>query len=131
MSPSNTDTSGGTRYSEGKPGGWWYAPLGGLELVAPVWEMGADKYAPRDWAQGQLYSTLMNSLSRHIVAMWTLGPKARDAESGCYHAAHACWNLLCLLTFMNDGRDDLDDITPVWDLNTEEYKEWTASQSSQ
>ena len=69
MSPSNTDTSGGTRYSEGKPGGWWYAPLGGLELVAPVWEMGADKYAPRDWAQGQLYSTLMNSLSRHIVAM--------------------------------------------------------------
>jgi hypothetical protein len=108
----NTEKSGGTRYSLGKPAGWWYAPLLGLKLVAPVWEGGAKKYAPRDWAEGQSYSTLIDCAQRHWLEVLHRGPQARDEESGHLHLAHTAWNILCLLTFMYLNRDDLDDVTP-------------------
>lgn len=117
----NTDTSGGTRYSEGKPAGWWYAPLAGLKLVAPVWEMGARKYAPMDWRQGQNFSTLIDCAMRHSMAIMQEGPWARDPESGHYHAGHVAWNWLALLTFMALDRRDLDDITPYQGVNAETF----------
>lgn len=110
----NTDESGGTRYSDGKPAGWWYAPILGLRLVAKVWEMGAEKYAPKDWAVGQSFSTLLDCAMRHTLEVMHRGPWARDPESGQYHAAHVAWNWLTLLTFMELERHDLDDCTK-WD----------------
>lgn len=110
----NTERSGGTRYSEGKPAGWWYAPLKGLELVVPVAKSGGEKYAPKDWLVGQSYSTLLDCAMRHMIAVMHHGPKAKDEESGHLHLAHACWNLLALLTFIAMGRDDLDDVS-IWD----------------
>lgn len=117
----NTDTSGGTRYSQGKPAGWWYAPLAGLKLVAPVWEVGAEKYAPMDWRSGQSFSTLVDCAMRHSMAVMEHGPWSRCAESGYYHAAHAAWNWLALLTFMAQGRTDLDDITPYQGVTAADY----------
>lgn len=108
----NTEKSGGTRFSAGKPSGWWYGVLYGLRLVARVWERGAEKYAPMDWKAGQSFSTLLDCAMRHSLEVMHRGPWAKDAETGCYHAAHACWNWLCLLTFMEDERHDLDDVTP-------------------
>lgn len=108
--PKNTEDAGGSRYSEGKPAGWWYAPIYGLQLVADVWEYGAKKYAPMDWKEGQSFSTLLDCAMRHTLDVLHKGPYARDPESGAYHAAHACWNWLCLLTFMSLGRDDLNDV---------------------
>lgn len=111
----NTETSGGTRYAEGKVGGFWYLPIKGLRLVAQVATMGAGKYAPRDWANGQSFSTLLDCTMRHLMAVLESGnPWLRDSESGFYHLAHACWNVLCLLTFLAEGRVDLDDVS-VWD----------------
>jgi hypothetical protein len=108
----NTDEkSGGTRYSAGKPAHWWAMPLGGLRLVAQVTEYGSKKYAPLDWKIGQSYSTLIDCTFRHLVAMVTDGVYSKDEESGMYHAAHAAWNLLTLLTFMGEKRYDLDDVT--------------------
>lgn len=121
--PKNTDTSGGTRFSEGKPKFYCF-PVMGLNEVARVAERGAEKYAPFDYRQGQNYSTLVNSAFRHMVALVYGGPKARDPETGLLHAAHAAWNLLALCGFLEEGRDDLDDITPVMDMNTAEYKEY-------
>lgn len=117
----NTDASGGTRYSEGKPGGWWFAPLLGLRLIAPVWEMGASKYAPKDWQEGQSYSTLMDCAMRHMLQVMHHGVQARDPESGHLHLAHVGWNILCLLTFIELGRDDLDDTT-MWNGVTAEHR---------
>ena len=112
MTTINTEKSGGTRFSKGKPGGWWYAPLYGLRLVAPVWMEGADKYAPRDWAEGQSFSTLVDCAMRHMLEICERGPWAKDPESGNYHAAHVVWNLLTLLTFIALGRgEEMDDIT--------------------
>ena len=110
----NTESAGGTRYSHGKPSGWWYAPLKGLELVMPVAKAGADKYAPKDWLVGQSYSTLLDCAMRHMLQVLHFGVNARDHETQHLHLAHAAWNILALLTFMALGRDDLDDITR-WD----------------
>lgn len=107
----NTERVGiGSRYSAGKPAGWWHAPLLGLRLVAPVWQSGAEKYAPMDWREGQSFSSLIDCAMRHMLAVVDGGPLARDPESGHYHAAHAAWNLLTLLTFVVLGRDDLNDV---------------------
>lgn len=115
--PPNTEATGGTRYATGKPGGWWYAPIYGLKLVAPVWEGGAEKYAPLDWAEGQSHSTLIDCAQRHWLEVLLNGVWARDPESGHLHLAHAAWNILCLLTFMALGREDLDDVTPYRGVN--------------
>lgn len=107
----NTEKAGGTRYSQGKPGGWWYAPIYGLRLVAEVWQRGAEKYAPMDWKNGQSFSTLLDCASRHWLEVVEHGPWARDPETGAYHLAHLAWNVLTLLTFMALERHDLDDVS--------------------
>jgi len=119
----NTDESGGTRYSEGKPGGWWFAPLYGLKLVSPVWEAGGAKYAPMDWRCGQSFSTLFDCMMRHLIEVQQKGIWSRDPDLGTYHLANAAWNLLCLLTFMALDRHDLDDITPYEGVTAVEYHE--------
>ena len=107
----NTEQSGGTRFSEGKPGMWWAIPMKGLRLIAEVTMRGSKKYAPLDWACGQSYSTLIDSASRHWIEVLTDGPLSRDEESGLYHLAHCAWNILCLLHFIEQGREDLDDVS--------------------
>ncbi len=119
----NTESSGGTRFSEGKPGGWAYMPLFGLNLISPVSTGGAKKYAPEDWREGQSFSTLYNAMWRHLLATQEHGIWARDPATGCYHLAHAGWNLLTLLTFMALGRTDLDDITPWRGVTTAQKTE--------
>ena len=118
----NTDTSGGTRYSAGKPGMWWAIPLKGLRLVARVTMHGSKKYAPLDWACGQSYSTLLDSASRHWLEVLTSGPLARDEESDQLHLAHCAWNILCLLHFIEEDRFDLDDVSE-WQGVTTAMKE--------
>jgi hypothetical protein len=108
----NTEKAGGTRYSAGKPGMFWAIPLYGLRLIARVTEAGARKYAPRDWFEGQSFSTLIDCTSRHWLEVCTRGPWAKDEDTGCYHLAAVGWNVLCLLTFMELERYDLDDVTP-------------------
>lgn len=107
----NTESAGGTRYSENKPSMWWAMPLAGLREVARVTEYGSGKYAPLDWAEGQGFSTLVDCMARHFVELVEKGVWSRDAESGQLHMAHLTWNALCLLTFIGDSRYDLDDIT--------------------
>lgn len=121
--PENTETAGGTRYSAGKPAGWWYVPMYGLRLVARVAMHGAEKYAPMDWRNGQSFSTLFDCMMRHLLEVQERGPYAQDEDTGCYHLAHAAWNILALLTFMALGRRELDDITP-WQGVTAAEAEW-------
>jgi hypothetical protein len=123
MSDTNTETAGGTRFSEGKPGMWWAAPLYGLRLVAKVTEAGSGKYAPRDWYEGQSFSTLLDSMFRHTLDVMLYGPTSRDEETGLYNLAHAAWNILALLTFLEEGREEeLDDVTPWFGVTTQEKR---------
>jgi len=117
------ETAGGTRFNRGKPSDWWAIPLYGLKLVAKVTKAGSEKYAPRDWREGQSFSTLIDSMSRHYIEVMERGPWSRDPENGCYHIAQMVWNALCLLTFMALGRRDLDDVSPWYGVTTAEKRE--------
>jgi len=120
---SDTEQAGGTRYSEGKPTPMWTPALGILE-VARVTEYGNRKYAPLDWWAGQSFSTLIGSASRHLFAMLVYGPLSRDKESGLLHAAHCAWNLLCLLHFVYEGREEeLDDLSKWIGVTAAQKKE--------
>ncbi|KPJ96760.1 MAG: hypothetical protein AMS18_00460 [Gemmatimonas sp. SG8_17] len=118
----NTEKTGGTRYSQGKQGGWWFIPLRGLNEVAKVSVAGALKYAPLDWAEGQSFSTLLDCMFRHVLKVMEGGPKVIDEDTGAYHLACAAWNILCLLTFINQGRTDLDDVTPWYGVSASDAK---------
>ena len=107
----NTEKAGGTRYAAGKPSHFWCLPLSGLRLVARVAALGAKKYAPFDWAEGQSFSTLLDCTWRHLLEVMEKGVWARDSESDEWHVAHCAWNILCLLHFMATGQDHLDDVT--------------------
>ena len=125
----NTDKSGGTRYSAGKPGRFWCAPLYGLRLVSKVWTAGGDKYAPLDWQQGQSFASLFDCMSRHWLAVVQFGVWAKDdgdGGTGAYHLAALTWNALCLLTFMALGRDDLDDMSGWRGMTAADAAHWRA-----
>lgn len=125
----NTETAGGTRFNEGKPGQWWAVPLYGLRLVARVTEYGSEKYAPRDWYEGQSFSTLLDSGFRHYLEALHRGPLARDPDTGerdeeqAYHLAQAAWNLLTLLTFIEEGRaEEVDDVSDWYGVTVREKR---------
>lgn len=97
----------------------YHLPALGTDEVCRVSEMGAMKYAPLDWEQGQKFSTLMSSSMRHAQKCLAFGPLAKDPESNLYHIGHWLWNILCLLDEFMQGRHvDLDDITPWQGVTT-------------
>ena len=74
----------------------WYAmPLSILKPLADVFAAGEKKYAtfnclqPFDDPDRRFWDATM----RHLEAC-QLDPLAKDEETGCYHAAQACFNLL-------------------------------------
>ena len=84
----------GLKHDEGKLD-WHALPLELVELLVPVAVNGANKYGrhsilqPIEDAGPRHYSATM----RHLSAC-QLDPLAIDQESGCYHAAHAAYDLL-------------------------------------
>ena len=87
----------GLKHDEGKLD-WHALPLELVELLVPVALNGASKYGrhrilqPIEDAGPRHYSATM----RHLSAC-QLNPLAIDPESGCYHAAHAAYDLLARL----------------------------------
>jgi len=104
----NTETAGGTRYSEGKKR-ITIAPFLGFQAVMEVAEYGAGKYSDNDWRAGQSWSTLINSTFRHLLKILT--DETYDEESGLPHAAHAAWNMCTMCHFIIEGSEgQLDDL---------------------
>jgi len=115
LDDTNTEKAGGSRFSSGKPGGWWYAPLRGLVLVSKIWAGGAGKYSPMDYKNGQSYSTLLDCAFRHFLIVLDRGPWAECADDhnydgrckpDCLHVGHLVWNILTLMYFMVNPDDD-------------------------
>jgi|SRR3979411_1214367 len=78
-----------------------------LEETARVMDFGANKYAAHNWRKGLSYSRLIAATLRHVIAI--NDGEDLDPETGLMHAAHATCELMFLLRFQLDGRDDLDD----------------------
>lgn len=102
------------RFNDHKPKmhnlGYFYP---GLEEVMRVCEFGETKYSKGNFMLGEdkPLSEYLDAALRHTLKA---SNSAFDSESGCYHAAHAVWNLLELLTRQRSLalKDDVTDVVP-------------------
>lgn len=81
-------------------------PLQGLEDAARVFEYGAQKYAPWNWAKGMAWSVPIGCMMRHLMAIQR--GEEIDPESGLPHIGHLMCNALMLATFRHtypEGND--------------------------
>lgn len=81
-------------------------PTESLFAVAEVLTFGASKYGEHNWRKGMAWSRLYAAAQRHMMK-WNAG-ETHDEESGKNHLAHACVNLLMLLSYEKSCRE-LDD----------------------
>lgn len=104
------------RYDTGKPTFHLFPPpevLEVFEIPIPVMVelgrvalYGAGKYGEHNWQKGVVWSKCYNAALRHLYE-WENGERT-DAESGCSHPAHLCWNLMVLFVYRENftGEDD-------------------------
>lgn len=104
----------GSRYNKGKPG-LNLLPLDALREICKVYDFGASKYAPWNWAKGLSWSETQASLMRHLTD-WSLGID-KDEESGLYHDIHIAWNAITLVAMRlrGIGKDDRYKLNTVSD----------------
>lgn len=88
-----------------------------LKSTADVFEYGADKYAPWNWAKGGKMSQYIGSLKRHLASI-ELGEDI-DEESGLPHSGHLMCNMFMIEQLMdlirrNPDLAHLDDRPKKW-----------------
>lgn len=96
---------------EKKDGGkapWHLLPWDAVGQVVAVLQVGAVKYAERNWELGISHSRLFAATQRHLVAWFQHGEDV-DPETGIHHLAHAACEVLFALALCARGRTDLDD----------------------
>ena len=75
--------------------------------LSRIFEYGAKKYSPDNWRKGMAYSRMYSSAMRHLLAFWN--GEDEDRESQLPHLAHAAWNCLALLWYLDNLTLELDD----------------------
>ena len=97
---------------------------GAYELISPfaweriaIWyELGARKYADRNWEKGIPFGRLIQSAIRHMIR-WMKGDRSED------HLAAVCWNVMAMMHFEETGQAE------EWN-NYPAYKKQSCSASS-
>jgi hypothetical protein len=72
-----------------------------VRYVGAVLTYGAEKYAPHNWRKGFPWSSITDSLERHLAA-WKEGEEI-DPESGLPHLAHVACNAAFLIEHFDAG----------------------------
>jgi len=85
----------------------------GLMRLAKWYELGAKKYADRNWEKGMPFSRYLDSAMRHIIK-FTMGMNDED------HLAAAVWNLMCIIHHEELGQTQFDDLPHYLKLADEE-----------
>lgn len=82
---------------------------GFLLRLGDHYEVGAKKYAERNWQKGMSFSRCYASAMRHMLAFWS--GEDFDAETGSSHVIAAAWNMAAIDYYMNDPelREKFDD----------------------
>lgn len=93
------------RYNEGKDP-MHLVPPDAIRAMAKVLEVGAKKYALRNWELGANYSVPYASLMRHLLAFWD--GEDKDSESGLPHLYHVIMNAAFLVRYY-EKFPELDD----------------------
>lgn len=77
-----------------------------IEGLIKVLEFGAKKYSPNNWQKGLTYTSIYDSLMRHMTAI--MKGEDVDPESGLPHIDHVGCNWM-FLSWMMRNRKDMDD----------------------
>lgn len=75
----------------------------GLRRLAVWYELGAKKYADRNWEKGIPFSRYLDSALRHLNK-FAMGMNDED------HLAAACWNIMSIMHHQERGESELDDL---------------------
>lgn len=83
--------------------------------IAEWYELGAKKYADRNWEKGLPFSRYVDSAKRHINRFL----QGEDAED---NLAAACWNLMAIMHHQECKQNELDDLPKYrkWRQNKDE-----------
>ena len=79
------DSEKAARFNEGKPQ-WSLVHFKSLEPMIRVLEFGTLKYAPRNWQKSMPLDKILESMQRHLAALFD-GEEV-DSESGISHMGH-------------------------------------------
>ena len=74
-----------------------------LTRVAKWYELGANKYADRNWEKGMPFSRYTASMFRHVIA-WMKGDESED------HLSAIIWNAMCMMHHQELGQTEWDDM---------------------
>ncbi|MDE6568194.1 MAG: DUF5664 domain-containing protein [Lachnospiraceae bacterium] len=88
----------------------------GIARLARWYELGAQKYADRNWEKGMPFSRYIDSAKRHIDK-YIMGMSDED------HLAAAVWNILCIIHHEELGQTELDDM-PHYLKTAEKGEKW-------
>ena len=88
----------------------------GIARLARWYELGAQKYADRNWEKGMPFSRYIDSAKRHIDK-YIMGMSDED------HLAAAVWNILCIIHHEELGQTELDDM-PRYLKTAEKGEKW-------
>jgi len=75
----------------------------GLTRLSKWYELGAEKYADRNWENGMPFSRYTASMFRHVIA-WMKGDKSED------HLSAIAWNALAIIHHQELGETQWDDM---------------------
>lgn len=95
-----TPDGGGLRFNDGKPR-YDLIPPEALDALATHFQVGARKYAERNWERGMSWGHCFAGLMRHAWAFWR-GEEV-DKETGTHHMIAAMWNCMALYTYVVRG----------------------------
>lgn len=101
-----TPGTGGAKFDGGKLP-YELLPDDAIEEVVKVLQFGAQKYAPRNWEKGIVFSRLYGAIRRHGVA-WFKGEDL-DPETGLHHLAHLATGALFVLAYVIRRTPNVDD----------------------
>lgn len=98
-------------------------PRSAIIGIAKALDFGAKKYDRYNFMNGIEYTRLTDATMRHIFAF--LDGEDIDKESGLNHINHAAANL-CMLLYMLDNRQEMDDRFNKVDKKRQEANEFDA-----
>jgi hypothetical protein len=103
-----SEESSGKKFDQGKAS-MSLIPADALMEVGRVFEFGKQKYDANNWRKGIKYERLLSAADRHLKKYCSHLHSDMDDESSINHVAHAIANLLMVLQFDLEKRNDLDD----------------------
>jgi hypothetical protein len=82
-------------------------PPEGMEELARVYTIGANKYADRNWELGIKWGRVFGAMCRHAFK-WLAG-ESYDPVDGQHHLASVAWCAFALIAYEKRGMTQFDD----------------------